>query len=145
MGDVEYKVSLNFEEIQEEFKPFTPYNIIKDIKRQKLRKEELARIAQNIAEELKMGENRPSYQVIYWGEERKANYSKLRSDDKERGEGKSYGYRCIVLVDNINHFGYLLHIYRHGHGENENISASDRNKLKELVDEYIKELNGGQK
>ena len=32
-----------------------------------------------------------------------------------------------------------------GHGENENISASDRNKLKELVDEYIKELNGGQK
>lgn len=71
MGYVEYKVSLNFEEIQEEFKPFTPYNIIKDIKRQKLRKEELARIAQNIAEELKMGENRPSYQVIYWGEERK--------------------------------------------------------------------------
>ena len=49
---------------------------------------------------------------------------------------KSNGYRCIVLVDYVHSSAFLLHIYRHAHGEAENISRSDRNQLDGLVDEY---------
>ena len=38
----------------------------------------------------------------------------------------------------------MLHIYRHAHGEAENISRSDRNQLDGLVDEYERSLEAMQ-
>lgn len=142
---MEYTVSLNFQAIQEEFIKFTPYNIIRDIKKQKLSKQELAEIALSVGDELKHGAGRPAYEILYWEEQHRANYSKIRVDDEKRNNGKSKGFRCIVLVDNINRYGFILHLYRHAHGEDENISAKEKNKLRILVDEYIIELNGEKK
>ena len=59
----------------------------------------------------------------------------------ERDAGKSNGYRCIMLVDTLNRHAFLLHIYRHGHGEDKNIDKKSENQLKKLVDEYSKALN----
>ena len=70
----------------------------------------------------------------------KVSCAKIRTMDIEREVGKSNGYRCIVLADNINKCAFLLHVYRHGHGEDENISHSDKNKLKKLVKEYSDSL-----
>lgn len=47
---------------------------------------------------------------------------KIRVLDVARDAGKSNGYRCIVLVDYVNNAVFLLHLYRHGHGESDNIT-----------------------
>lgn len=140
MGYVEYSVSIDLRETQNQFGQFSPYNVLKDVKEHKISQSMLEYIAENIADELRRGWERPACEAIYWGEFRTANYSKIRVEDRERKGGKSNGYRCIVLVDKINNFAFILHIYRHGHGEADNISAKDKNKLKALVDEYIQEL-----
>lgn len=140
MGYVEYSVSIDLRETQNQFGKFSPYNVLKDVKEHKISRSMLEYIAEDIADELKRGWGRSACEAIYWGELRMANYSKIRVGDRERNTGGSNGYRCIVLVDKINNFAFILHIYRHGHGEAENISAKDKNKLKTLVDKYIHEL-----
>ena len=51
---------------------------------------------------------------------------------------------ATVLVDYVHSSAFLLHIYRHAHGEAENISRSDRNQLDGLVDEYERSLEAMQ-
>ena len=117
----------------------SPYNLRRDLKG--ISESELCRIAQEIGDELRNGAfDRPSAAWLYWGGQRKAAYAKIRVVDVSRSKGKSSGYRCIVLVDFVNNSAYMLHLYRHGHGENDNITKSDSNKLKGLVDEYIDSL-----
>ena len=102
----------------------TPYNLKKDLK--------------NIDEQ---GLDRPPTAVsLHWGRKRQATCAKIRVVDVRRDAGKSNGYRCIVLVDYVHSSAFLLHIYRHAHGEAENISRSDRNQLDGLVDEYERSL-----
>ena len=73
--------------------------------------------------------------------ERKAAWVKIRIEDVQRDAGKSNGYRCIVLVDMMNRHAFLLHLYRHSHGERDNISSREENKLKKLVNDYVEALN----
>lgn len=117
----------------------SPYNLKKDIKA--IDKAELDRIAEEIGNEVHNGIERPPVTTaLYWAINRKAAYAKIRVLDVVRDAGKSNGYRCIVLVDYINNAAFLLHLYRHGHGESDNISLKDRNTLKSLVDEYVASL-----
>lgn len=116
----------------------TNYNLKKDLKN--ISDDELNDIAVEIGNEITNGYDRPAATAIYWGFKRKANYAKIRVIDEKRDTGKSGGYRCIVLVDYVNNCAFLLHIYRHGHGVDDELTRSDKNKLKKLVDEYIDSL-----
>ena len=136
---MQYSIVLDAEVIDEQFSAYSPYNLKKDIKH--LSEEELETIGLKLVNELKIGPHSPVYVEIYnCKKERKINFSKIRVGDEKRKGGKSNGYRCILLIDNIHKYGYLLHIYRHSHGENDNIRDSDKNKLKCLVEEYYKSI-----
>ena len=113
----------------------TPYNLKKDLKN----------IDEELANEIYLGLDRPPTAVsLHWGRKRQATCAKIRVVDVRRDAGKSNGYRCIVLVDYVHSSAFLLHIYRHAHGEAENISRSDRNQLDGLVDEYERSLEAMQ-
>ena len=115
----------------------SPYNLKKDLKH--ISEEERKRIAQNVADELYQGANRPPVTaMMYWGLGRKAAYGKIRVVDVENDDGKSNGYRCITLVDMVNNRAFLLHVYKHGNDDK--ITNQDKNKLKKLVDEYVESL-----
>lgn len=118
----------------------SPFSLKKDLKR--LRDNEIDEIAEELANELHVGINRPPTVVpVYFSSDRKAACVKVRVDDVGRNKGKSNGYRCISLVDIYNRHAYILHIYRHGSGEDKNISDIARNRLKEMVRQYSVELN----
>lgn len=117
----------------------TTYNLKKDTKN--ISEEELADIAVEIANEIENGIDRPpTTTAIYWAKERKGAYAKIRVTDIKRNTGKSGGYRCIVLVDYVNNAAFLLHIYRHDKGVDNELTHRAKNKLKDLVDEYITAL-----
>lgn len=123
----------------EELSSRTPYNLKKDLK--DIDEDTIAKIAEEIGNEIQKGLNRPPIAVaLHWGRNRKAAYAKIRTVDVARDSGKSGGYRCIVLVDYVNTSAFLLHLYRHSHGESENIDRKSRNKLDKLVDEYAESL-----
>lgn len=128
----------------EELGKYTPYNLKKDIK--DIDEETLADIAKDIADEIYQGLDRPPTAVaLRWSKKRQAACAKIRVVDVDRDAGKSNGYRSIVLVDYVHNSAFLLHLYRHGHGEDENISKSDRNMLNKLVEEYAQSLEAGSK
>lgn len=117
----------------------TTFNLKKDTKN--IDEEELAKIAIAIAHEIENGIERPPVTAaIYWGKKRKAAYAKIRVMNEERDAGKSNGYRCIVLVDCVNNSAFLLHIYMHGKGADNELDMKAKNRLKKLVDEYIESL-----
>lgn len=117
----------------------TPYNLKKDLKN--IDEQTRQEIAEELANEIYLGLDRPPTAVsLHWGRKRQATCAKIRVVDVRRDAGKSNGYRCIVLVDYVHSSAFLLHIYRHAHGEAENISRSDRNQLDGLVDEYERSL-----
>ena len=140
MANKKYNVVIDVEKIQENFAEYSPFNLERDIKNQKLEENDLQNIACSIADEMYYGFDRKSCIAVYWGKKRKANYAKVRVVDLTRSGGKSSGFRCIVLVDEVNCYGYLLHIYRHGHGEKDNISRKEQNKLEALVEAYINSI-----
>ncbi len=120
----------------------SPFNLKNDLKN--ISEEELNSILEELANELqKNGAPPPAIVPLYWGIGRKAGYGKIRVVDVGRSAGKSNGYRCIALFDIDNKFVFLLHVYRHGHGEDKNISQKDKNKLRNLVDQYIESMNSG--
>lgn len=123
----------------EELCRLSPFNLKKDLKA--IDKAEIDRIAEEIGNEVYNGIERPPTTVaLYWAKGRKAAYAKVRAIDVGRKSGKSGGYRCIVLVDYINNAIFLLHIYRHGHGEGDDILDTDNKKLRKLVDAYVEAL-----
>ena len=135
---MDYNVVNDAQTIDEQFGSLSPFNLKKDIK--EISDEQLTEIAENIANELKYGPHGDTYNITYKStENNKVNYSKIRCEDNARKKGKSSGYRCIVLVDNESYYGFILHIYRHSHGEDKNISKRDKNALKKLVETYVKE------
>lgn len=121
----------------------SPFNLKKDIKDISL--QELDAIAEEIANELIQGYNHKPVIIEYITQPRDAAWAKIRTMDIKRGAGKSNGYRCILLLDLINEHAFLLHIYRHGHGEDKNISKKEKSHLKALVDEYSKSLKESKK
>lgn len=122
----------------------TPFNLAKDLK--KLDKTTIESIAEEIANELQYEISHPPViSILHWGKKRQAASAKIRVVDVARDAGKSSGYRCIVLIDCINNAVFLLHLYRHSHGEDENISKKAQNQLKKLVDEYEESLNASAK
>ena len=113
----------------------TPYNLKKDLKN--IDEETIKDIALDIADEIHQGLDRPpTSTALRWSKKRQAACAKIRVVDVNRDAGKSNGYRAIVLIDYVHFSAFLLHLYRHGHGENDNISKKDRNMLDKLVDEY---------
>ena len=128
------------EEAMEELLSKTPFNLKKDLK--EIPEDIIQDIAKEIADELHEHINRPPNLVArYIGRGRKAAWVKIKTLDVQRDAGKSNGYRCITLVDIINRHAYLLHLYRHAHGEDKNISNSEEKALRKLVDEYIESLD----
>lgn len=117
----------------------TTFNLRRDLK--DISKEELKDIAVEIGNEIENGINRPPItSALYWGIKRKATYAKIRVADEKHDFGKSSGYRCIVLVDYVHNSAFLLHIYKHGQGKDDELTNSDKNKLRKLVDEYVAAL-----
>ncbi len=128
----------------EELCQYTPYNLKKDLKN--IGKDTLTDIAEEIANEIHQGLDRPPTAVaLRWSKMRQTACAKIRIVDVKRDAGKSHGYRSIVLVDYVHHSAFLLHLYRHGHGENDNISKQDKNALDKLVDMYAQSLEASSK
>lgn len=117
----------------------TPFNLKNDLKG--ISNDKRDSIAEEIANELIQGLNRPpSSVIVYWAKTHDVAWIKIRIGDSDREAGKSNGYRCILLVDEINKHAFLLHIYRHAHGEDKEISQASKNALKNLVDDYSNSL-----
>ena len=128
----------------EELGRHTPYNLKKDLKN--IDEDTLTDIAEDIANEIHQGlDSPPTAVALRWSKKRQAACAKIRVVDVNRDAGKSNGYRSIVLVDYVHHSAFLLHLYRHGHGENDNISRSDQNMLNKLVDMYAQSLEASSK
>ena len=128
------------DEAMEELLSRTPFNLKKDLKG--MSDELIQEIAEEIANELHHNiESRLNSIAGFIGKGRKAAWVKIRVVDVQRDAGKSHGYRCIALVDMFNRHAFLLHLYRHAHGERDNISDREKNKLKALVEEYTESLN----
>lgn len=136
MNNKEYNVIVKGSVIQEFFGKYSPFNLNKDIKAQELKEKDLNNIAIELADMIKGGYMRPTCTAFNWNSAHTINLTKVRIEDVTRQKGKSNGYRCIVLVDELNNYIYLLHIYRHSHGEKENISKSEENELKYLLKVY---------
>ena len=133
----DYSVVTDVKVINDQFGSLSPFNLEKDIKN--ISESELTNISKNIANELRIGPHGNTYTSNYKSKIYiKIGYVKIRCEDKARNNGKSGGYRCIVLVDESINYGFLLHIYRHSHGENSDITKSAKNQLKILVEEYAK-------
>lgn len=117
----------------------TTFNLKKDLK--DISNDDLKDIAEEIGHEIENGIDRPPItSALYWGIKRKANYAKIRVADEKHDSGKSSGYRCIVLVDYVHNSAFLLHIYKHGQGKDDELTKTDKNKLRKLVDEYVESL-----
>ena len=128
------------DEAMEELLKKTPFNLKKDLKG--MSENLILDIGVEIANELHYSIDRPPNLVArYFGKDRKAAWVKIKVVDVQRDAGKSNVYRCITLVDTINRHAFLLHLYRHGHGEDKNISRSEEKMLNKLVDEYTESLN----
>ncbi len=113
----------------------SPFNLKKDCK--DIDEKELIRIAQNVQAEIEANRKSKTYSILYQcNENYKIACCKIRTEDNYRKKGKSNGYRVITLVDREDNIAIILHIYRHAHGEDENISKIAMNKLKKLIDEY---------
>lgn len=118
----------------------SPYNLKKDLKL--IQEKELNTILENIANELYYDVHHPPVaSMMYWASDRKVAYGKIRVMDIEHNNGKSNGYRCIVLVDTVNQRAFVLHIYKHGKGKDDTVTEQAKKILKNLVDEYDKSLN----
>ena len=123
----------------DELEKYSPFNLRRDIRKTGMSDDELESVAQIIADELYYGIHRPPTTVRLF-ENRRSACVKVRTVDVKRDSGKSNGYRCILLVDQLNFRAFLLHIYRHGHGEDKNISNAENNQLKKLVKKYNEDL-----
>ena len=70
----------------------------------------------------------------------KENYKigilKCRMADDKHNKGKSYGWRVIALIDDINSIFILLSIYMHSKGKND-LTPIENKKVRELCDEYV--------
>lgn len=138
MNETSYSVISDFKAVQQEFAKLSPFNIITDCKQLKIKESDYNQIACEIADELENGAGRPTNSDMYITRDRKASYAKIRIVDIKNKDGKSNGYRCIVLNDKINRVGYLLHIYKHS--QDDNIKDKEKNELRKLTDEYVKSL-----
>ncbi|MDY4788925.1 MAG: hypothetical protein SO253_06470 [Bacilli bacterium] len=59
----------------------------------------------------------------------KINIIKFRMKDSSIPFGKSYGWRLIALLDEVNDLFYLLDIYSHSEGK-DNIDANEKKSIK---------------
>ena len=139
MNEIKYSVVSDFRTVQEQFKDLSPYNIIKECKDLSIEEKDYDQIANEIADELANGSGRPANTDLYITSNRKASFAKIKIVDINTNNGKSKGFRCIVLNDKENKIGYLLHIYKHAQGI-DNISDKEKNCLRKLTEEYVKSL-----
>ena len=131
-----WKVYYNPEELKELYSR-TSYNLKKDIK--DIKEEQLQDISEEIARQLHFGFVKGSTE-IYFGKKRKASYAKIRIIDCKKEEGKSSGFRCIVLIDYTHEAAFMMHLYKHGKKAADRIKQGEKNKLKALVDDYIESI-----
>ena len=136
-----YKVNAKGGEIQAAFGGASPFNLKVDEK--SMNRDEITRIEEEVANILHSGKaSAPGFSIMrYSTKNRNIFWAKMRVADPLRNKGKSKGYRCIVLVDRCNLKAFVLHIYRHGHGEDENISSKDKNQMNELLELYASNMS----
>lgn len=125
----------DIEEIDNAFGEDSPFRLKKDAKYHNLKQKDLDNMAEAISDEIQQGFDRTACVVIFWTETRKGNYCKIRVANEEKNSGKSGGYRCVVLWDNIAKEGFLLHIFEHK--DKDNLTAVEKKALKNLVCQYI--------
>lgn len=124
----------------EDLVKISPFSLKKDLKQ--LEENEMDSMAEELANELHKGTNRPpAVAPGFITSDRRVAWVKVRIDDFGRKKGKSNGYRCISLVDLYNKHAFVLHVYRHGRGEDKNISKAAQNALKDMVKQYSDDLN----
>lgn len=127
--------------IDEEFND-SPFSLKKDLKG--ISKEVQNKILENIANDLYNAENgKPLIKLYVCTHCIHIFCIKLRVADEERDNGKSGGYRAIVLVNEKDYYAFLLHLYRHSHGEKDNISKQAKNRIVKIVDSYYDALSKG--
>ncbi len=130
-----YYVILDPEVNIEVFGSDTPFNLKKDIKN--LQKETVERIVGEIGASL---EQKLKVSVLYESRVNNLTVSciKMRIIDDNNNKGKSSGFRCIVIVDEIRKWCIVLHIFKKS--DKLNISNDENNKLKKLFNKYVKSL-----
>jgi len=63
---------------------------------------------------------------------------KIRVSDPHTNKGKSYGLRCIVLLDNRSHDAFPLHIY--DKKDKKDLTQNEKNQMRTLLTLYIKSV-----
>ncbi len=135
---VEYKVKIDHGAIVNVFGNMSPFNLEKDLKCYddvflKLMSEEIGAL-------LKKGPRGKTYVEIScrYFNNAKITYSKFRIADSENCKGKSGGLRCIAIVDNLNHWCIILHVFEKN--KEENIDKKSENKVKKMLNKYTDSL-----
>lgn len=134
---VTYSVIIDSFVVENWFGHITPFNLKWEIK--SLSNEQKNDIKHNIGAHIMQGVSN-SYKelIIETINKRKITISKLKITDRSSNKGKSSGFRCIVLVDNLNFLCILLHIYKHS--DKDNITKSEKNKLRNMLEHYVSSL-----
>lgn len=118
----------------------TSFSLKKDLK--DITQDELNELSLEIADELTNSPRPPASVIISKSNKHnEISCMKMRIRDAKRGNGKSKGYRIYLIVDKINYYAYVLHIYRHEHGEKADISQKDKNILRVLLNEYSNNID----
>ena len=131
---MKYEIVIDPMTIEKELS-LSPYNLKKDMK--DINNNDEKAIVSGLRYELINGPGRGSYAICYkCKRDIRIHYAKIRVPDEKRNRGKSGGYRVISLIDSDIQYCFVLHIYRHAHGEDNDISKNDKNSLEKLVEEY---------
>ena len=136
---MKYSVIVDDCAVSDVFGSDLPFNLKKEIKRYiKDNVLLLNRIEELIADEIINGVHPPKVAIITKYD--KCEILKMRYTGLNNA-GSSYGFRLIVLVDHINHFGILLSIYHKK--DKGDLSMNEKNMLKKLCVKYYLSIMKG--
>lgn len=136
---MEFTVVYDANTIDEQLGAYSPFTLKRDTKGWTA--DGLRTLSVFLADTIKYGPRKPVYTVLYHSKkDSRIFFAKIRACDEGRQKGKSAGYRCIVLVDTIYRYAYLLHIYRHADGIDD-LTKKQTNQLQKLTEEYCNSIS----
>ena len=130
-----FKIILDHDKVNEIFGDLTPFNLKKEIKQ--LSNEEKKFIIKYTADELCLPEKPPSRCILT--RNNNLYIIKIRCPKLTNNKGKSYGYRIIILVDEIRCIGIILSIL--DKSKSSDLSQYEKNKLKILINACFSKEN----
>ena len=125
--------------------PTNPFNLHKDYKVYKLDSINVQKLAIDIAttiiKYIDITSSNSTFNILYTNSINSivVCYAKIRIKDENTNKGKTYGYRCIVLIDKFYKRIFLLHLYKHSKGV-DNLTINEKKVLQTIVDEYHNEI-----